>query len=47
MLEFMMTMAVIALVFVAATGLVVLLAGGVLRLKKGFLRREVKEANSE
>ncbi|MGD8353420.1 MAG: hypothetical protein PVJ01_04565 [Pseudomonadota bacterium] len=42
MMEFMMTMAVIALVFVAATGLVALIAGGLLRLRDGLLRREAK-----
>ena len=43
MTEFMMTMAVIALVFVAATILVALLSGGLLRLKKGIFNREAKD----
>jgi hypothetical protein len=42
MMEFMMTMAVIALVFVTATGLVALIAGGLLRLKSGMTKREAK-----
>ncbi|MCJ7499213.1 hypothetical protein MUP29_03060, partial [bacterium] len=43
MTEFMMTMTVIALVFVAATILVALLSGGLLRLKKGIFNREAKD----
>jgi len=42
MMEFMMTMAVIALVFVAATILVALISGGLLRLKNGLVKREAK-----
>ena len=45
MTEFMMTMAVIALVFVAATVLVALLSGGLLRLKKGIFNREAKDVS--
>ena len=47
MMEFLMTMAVIALVFVAATFLVALLAGGLLRLKSGIMKHEAKNANSK
>jgi hypothetical protein len=47
MMEFLMTMAVIALVFVAATILVALVAGVLLRLKNGIINREVKEVNPE
>ncbi len=47
MTEFMMTMAVIALVFVAATILVALLSGGLLRLKNGIFNREAKEVSPE
>ena len=47
MMEFMMTMAVIALVFVAATFLVALIAGGLLRLKRIVFRREAKETVQE
>ena len=45
MTEFMMTMAVIALVFVTATILVALLSGGLLRLKKGIFNREAKDVS--
>jgi len=45
MTEFMMTMTVIALVFVAATILVALLSGGLLRLKKGIFNREAKDVS--
>ena len=47
MMEFMMTMGVIALVFVAATVLVALLSGGLLRLKKGIFNREAKSVSPE
>ena len=47
MMEFMMTMAVIALVFVAATAVVALVAGGLLRLRKEIFRREAKETVQE
>jgi hypothetical protein len=45
MMEFLMTMTVIALVFVAATFLVALLSGGILRLKKGIFSREAKNVS--
>jgi len=47
MMEFMMTMTIIALVFVAATLLVALISGGLLRLKKGIFTREAKETIQE
>lgn len=47
MMEFLMTMAVIALVFVAATFVVALLAGGLLRLKNIITHREAKNAHSK
>ena len=47
MMEFMMTMAVIALVFVAATVLVALVSGGLLRLKHSIFKREVKKVSSK
>ena len=47
MMEFLMTMATIATVFVSATVLVVLIAGGLLRLKRGIFTREAKEAIQE
>ena len=47
MMEFMMTMGVIALVFVAATVLVALLTGGLLRLKKSIFNREAKDVSPE
>ena len=47
MMEFLMTMAVIAVVFVAATALVALVAGGLLRLKKGIFGHEAKDASSK
>ena len=47
MMEFLMTMAVIALIFVAATALVALIAGGLLRLKEGVRRREAKDVSPE
>lgn len=46
-MEFLMTMGVIALVFVAATALVSLIAGGLFRLKEGLRRREAKEVSPE
>ena len=42
MMEFLMTMAVIALVFIAATVLVAMVAGGLFRLKDGIFKREAK-----
>jgi len=47
MMEFMMTMAIIALVFVSATVLVALIAGGLLRLKRGIFTQEAKETIQE
>jgi hypothetical protein len=47
MMEFLMTMAVIALVFIAATVLVALLAGGLLRLKNGIFKHEAKHGDSK
>lgn len=44
MMEFLMTMAVIALVFVTATVLVALVAGGLLRLKHAFSKHGPKDA---
>ena len=46
-MEFLMTMAVIALVFVAATAVVAMVAGGLLRLKHGVFHREPKDVNPE
>ena len=46
-MEFVMTMGVIALVFVAATVLVALISGGLLRLKKSIFNHEVKDVNPE
>jgi hypothetical protein len=47
MMEFLMTMAVIALVFIAATVLVALVAGGLFRLKDGIFKREAKNVSPE
>ena len=47
MMEFLMTMAVIALVFVAATVLVALVARVLLRLKDGILKREPAKVSPE
>lgn len=47
MMEFLMTMTVIALVFVAATALVAMIAGGLLRLRKGITRREAGQPVKE
>ena len=47
MMEFLMTMAVIALVFVAATAVVAMIAGGLLRLKSGIFNREAKDGSQE
>ncbi len=47
MMEFLMTMAVIALVFVAATILVILVARGLLKLKVEIFKREAKNVNPE
>ena len=45
MMEFLMTMAVIALVFIAATVLVAMVAGGLFRLKDGIFKREAKNVS--
>jgi hypothetical protein len=42
MMEFLMTMGVIALVFITATFLVAIVAGGILRLKNGIFNRGEK-----
>jgi len=47
MMEFLMTMAVITLVFVAATILVALVSGGLLRLKHGIFKNEARNVNPE
>jgi type III secretory pathway component EscS len=46
MLEFMATMAVIALVFVAATILVALVAGGLVKVRQAAMRKEVDQAET-
>jgi len=43
MMEFLLTMAVIALVFVAATIVVALVAGGIVKLKDAALRRDAEK----
>ena len=48
MMEFMLTMAVIAAIFVAATILVALVAGGLMKVKDAvFNREEAKETSPE
>ena len=47
MMEFMLTMAVIALIFVAATILVALLAGGLMKLKDSVFNRESENTSPE
>jgi hypothetical protein len=47
MMEFLLTMAVIALVFVAATIVVALLAGGLIRLKDAAAKRNTHSMGSE
>ena len=47
MMEFLMTMAVITLVFVAATAVVAIVAGGLLRLKNGIFNREAKDGSQK
>jgi hypothetical protein len=46
-MEFLMTMSVIVLIFVAATILVALVAGGLFRLKDGIFKREAKDSTPE
>lgn len=45
MMEFLMTMAIIALVFVVATVLVALVAGTLLRLKHGLSKHDAKKSH--
>jgi hypothetical protein len=47
MMEFMLTMAVIALIFVAATILVALLSGGLLKLKDAVFKKESENRSPE
>ena len=47
MMEFLLTMAIIALVFVAATIVVALLAGGLIRLKDAASRRNAENVRPE
>ena len=47
MMEFMLTMAVIALIFVAATILVALAAGGLMKLKNAVFNREAENTSPE
>ena len=47
MMEFLLTMAVIALVFVVATIVVALLAGGLMKLKNTVFAREAENTSSE
>jgi hypothetical protein len=47
MMEFLLTMAVIALVFVAATIVVALVAGGLVKLKGAALKRNAENVNPE
>jgi hypothetical protein len=47
MMEFMLTMTVIALIFVAATILVALVAGGLMKAKNAVFNREAENTNPE
>jgi hypothetical protein len=47
MMEFLMTMGVIALIFVAATILVALVAGGLFRLKDTLFKHKAKDVIPE
>ena len=47
MMEFMLTMAVIALVFVAATIVVALIAGGLVKLRDTALKRNTEKVAPE
>ncbi|UCG38635.1 MAG: hypothetical protein JSV00_10805 [bacterium] len=47
MLEFLLTMAVIALIFVAATILVALVAGGLMKLRSALTREEKSKASPD
>jgi hypothetical protein len=47
MMEFMLTMAVIASIFIAATILVALLAGGLMKLKDAVFNRDAENTSPE
>ena len=47
MMEFLLTMAIIALVFVAATIVVALVAGGLVKLKDVSLKRNAENTSPE
>jgi hypothetical protein len=47
MLEFMFTMAIIALIFVAATALVAFLAGGLMKLRHAASKDETHKLSSK
>ncbi len=47
MMEFLLTMAVIALVFIAATILVALAAGGLMKVKNSFFKHEAENTSPE
>ena len=47
MVEFLLTMGVIALVFVAATIVVALISGALIKLKESALRRNVEKSSPE
>ena len=47
MMEFLLTMAVIALVFVAATIVVALISGALIKLKESALRRNAENSSPE
>ena len=47
MMEFLLTMAVIALVFIAATFVVALVAGGIMRLKDAALKRNEQKVGTD
>ena len=47
MMEFMLTMAVIALVFVAATIVVALVAGALVKFKDAAFKRKTENVNPE
>ena len=47
MMEFLLTMAVIALVFVAATIVVAMISGALIKLKESALRRNAENSSPE
>ena len=47
MMEFLLTMGVIALVFVAATIVVALISGALIKLKESALRRNAEKSSPE